>query len=179
MCSIGDSENLRCSNSLLNNICYSFRNFIHGISNRNNEEESDMTDLPLLDDNVHEIEMSYSPVIQKHKNILEDVMIKISKNHIIQQITVKYPTSEKYINLSFSHSGNPKYVQLILDTYFINDENNIIALNKLFEDLEISIMERTMKNRKTASWLADNAEWIKFSYINNQIIPIGYKKYKI
>lgn len=109
------------------------------------------------------------------------VKVKLSRDHTVEQVMVRYSTDKKYINVPFEPSHNPVYIQNIFDTYFDAhfDEEimDITSKQVLFEDLE-SYYHNSRKNKRSANWFANRAEWVKFSCIDKQMKPCGFKRFK-
>jgi len=104
------------------------------------------------------------------------VKVKISKDHTLEQVMIRYSTDKKYVNIPFESSHNPIYIQVIIDKYFDTDFD-ITAKNNLFRDLE-SYYQTSRRNKRSADWFSCRVEWVKFSYIDRTMKPCGFRRFK-
>jgi hypothetical protein len=86
------------------------------------------------------------------------VKVRISWGYgYIEQIAVKYKYADKYIDVDFSNSDNPIYIQNIIDNWF--------DLDLKVKDTAFQALEKYYKNHRksrTVDWFKVRAEWIKF-----------------
>ena len=140
-------------------------------SNSSDSNSVDSSDSNSVDSNIQ-------PIIYNNEI---DVKIRLSKDHFIAQVMIKYNNENTYINIpyfDFEPDKNPN-IKNILDTFFDADFNKpITAKNSLFDKLEEYYQNSHHENNKTSDWFRSKAEWIKFSYINNQITPCGFKRFQ-
>ncbi len=180
-----------CINNGINTLSTELENFgkevEYQIDNIGRTSADDLRDIAnaLANNNATEIsEMNYlppSPISKSSDNIETsinniDVKIRINKDHIIEQIMVKYLASKKYVNVPFEASQNPNYIQSIIDTYFVINGESIITKPILFDELE-QYYHDTRKQTRPTSWFKERAGWIKFSSDNHQMKPCGFKRY--
>ena len=107
-----------------------------------------------------------------------DVKIRLSEDHFIQQVMIKYNTANKYINIPYFEPDQNPNIDNVLDKFFNVNEKNITAKNSLFCELEEYYQKSHNELNKTSDWFRSKVEWVKFSYIDHKITPCGFKRFK-
>ena len=112
-------------------------------------------------------------------NRTTDVKVRLDIRGRVIQMLVKYNDSDHYVEVPFEIDNNPQYIQDIIDNWFKiydgpdSDEIDLFTNHVLY--LELS---RNCKRPRNSEWYMQHAEWIKFSYIDGQMRPCGFKKFK-
>jgi hypothetical protein len=108
---------------------------------------------------------------------INDIKVKLDKERAITEIWVKYRNSKPYVSVPFENTHNPIYIQKVIDKWFVIVYNCLYARSELFSELE-KYYQDSRKNRRTRNWFEKRTEWIKFSYINDEMKPCGFKRFR-